>query len=45
VIVFLAVCAGVGALSSVLRLAIAYLDYCHRWKRLPVEFFGRKRSR
>jgi hypothetical protein len=31
---FLAVCAGVGALASVLRLVIAFLDYQKRWRKL-----------
>ena len=41
-IVFLAVIATIGALSSVARLVLAYLDYMHRWRHLPPAFYGKK---
>jgi hypothetical protein len=41
-IAFLAVCAGIGALSSVLRLVIAYLDFQYRWRHVPAHYYGKK---
>jgi hypothetical protein len=43
-IAFLAACAALGALSSVLRLVIAFLDYQHRWRHLPTEFHGKRKE-
>jgi hypothetical protein len=42
VIAFLAVIATIGALSSVARLVIAYLDYQRRWRQLPAHYYGQK---
>jgi hypothetical protein len=41
-IAFLAVIATIGALSSVARLYIAYLDYQRRWRHLPPAYYGKK---
>ena len=41
-IAFLAVCAGIGALASVLRLVIAWLDFQYRWRHLPSHYYGKK---
>jgi hypothetical protein len=41
-IAFLAVIATIGALASVARLWIAYLDYQHRWRSLPAHYYGKK---
>jgi len=41
-IAFLAVCAALGALSSVARLVIAYFDFQYRWRSLPAHYYGKK---
>jgi hypothetical protein len=39
---FLAVIATIGAMSSVARLVIAYLDFQYRWRHLPAHYYGKK---
>ena len=41
-IALLAVCAALGALSSVLRLVIAYLHFQYRSRHLPAHYYGQK---
>jgi hypothetical protein len=42
---YLMVIAAIALLAQLLRLWLAWLDYQHRWCRLPSEFFGKRRSR
>jgi hypothetical protein len=43
-IAYLAIVATLAALASIGRLILAWLDYQHRWRHLPVEFYGRRKD-